>query len=98
MSLKSSTEAQASTAPAEALLFTAGHLQRMSALNRSKPDNLKMADASTVLLRSLLSKASIYRSQGQLEEALTCVNEARKSGADVAVVQKALLAEITSAS
>lgn len=97
MSLKSSTEAQASTTPAEALLFTAGHLQRTSALNR-KPDNLKMADATTVLLRSLLSKASIYRSQGQLEEALTCVDEARKSGADVTVMQKALLAEISSAS
>ena len=83
---------------AEALLFTASKLQRVSELSRRNVDSMGRADLNVVVLRSLLAKASIFRTSGQLQKALSLLEEARTLGADVRVMQEGLLADIKTAS
>ena len=78
----------------EALMFTAGKLLRLSELVQSTAEAQRRAELMTVLMRSLLSAASVHRNESQLEEALKCLEEAGRYGADIGVMHKALLSDM----
>lgn len=77
--------------PAEPMYFTAGHLQRLTALRAGSRASQQTLELQTVLVRSLLSKASLLKAADRKPEALALLEEAQHHGADVNAMQTELM-------
>lgn len=74
----------------QALYFTGAKLQRLTELRVKLLQAQRKAELRIVLIRSLISRASLLENQGQLQEASDFLVQAQEQGADVSSMQQAL--------